>query len=269
MTPAPGRLWLVGCGNMGGAMLRRWLASGLADDQLLVIDPAPRELPEGVRALPEPPVGEPAPDTLVLAVKPQQLGSTLGGLCALGGAPGTVVSILAGVEGATLQAAFPNSAIVRAMPNLPVAIGKGVVALHTDRDDLALRADATNLMAPLGHVEWIADEALFDAVTALSGCGPGFLFRFIDALAEAGAALGLPRDQAARLALATAEGAAAQAVAVGESPAVLADRVASPGGSTRAGLDVLDEGGALVELMRRTLEASRDRNAAMAREARG
>jgi len=123
-------------------------------------------------------------------------------------------------------------------------------------------------MAPLGLVEWIADEALFDVVTALAGSGPGFLYRYIDALAEAGAALGLPADQAARLAVATVEGSAMLAAAAAASPAELADRVASPGGSTRKGLDVLDRDEALKRLLRETLDASTRRNAEMAAAAR-
>jgi pyrroline-5-carboxylate reductase len=124
-------------------------------------------------------------------------------------------------------------------------------------------------MAPLGLVEWISDEGLFDAVTALSGSGPAFLFRFIDALAEAGAALGLPADQAARLAMATVEGSAALAAGAEESPAILADRVASPGGTTRAGLDILDADQALKALVRDTLDAAARRGAEMAAAARG
>jgi pyrroline-5-carboxylate reductase len=155
------------------------------------------------------------------------------------------------------------------MPNLPVAIGKGVTALHATQATEVARKMAQALVQPLGKVEWIADETLFDAVTALSGCGPGFVFRFIDALAEAGTALGLPADQAARLALATVEGSAAMAAGAGESPAVLADRVASPGGSTREGLNVLDHGEALKALLKATLAASRDRNVELAAAARG
>jgi pyrroline-5-carboxylate reductase len=124
-------------------------------------------------------------------------------------------------------------------------------------------------MAPLGLVEWISDEGLFDAVTALSGSGPAFLFRFIDALAEAGATLGLPADQAARLAMATVEGSAALAAGAEESPAILADRVASPGGTTRAGLDILDADQALKALVRDTLDAAARRGAEMAAAARG
>lgn len=262
----PQSLWLVGCGNMGGAMLRGWIAAGIAPAAVTVIDPGQPAVPDGVRVVSSPPAGG-APDVIVLAVKPQLLDAVAPSLAQV--RPAVLLSILAGVEEATLARKVPATSIVRAMPNLPVAIGKGVTALHaaTATDDA--RATAEALVAPLGKVEWISGEALFDAVTALSGCGPGFVFRFIDALAKAGAALGLPADQAARLALATVEGSAAMAAGAGESPAVLADRVASPGGSTREGLNVLDRDHALNALLEATLGASRDRNVALAAAARG
>ena len=130
-----------------------------------------------------------------------------------------------------------------------------------------MRARAEALMAPLGLVEWI-DEALFDVVTALAGSGPAFLFRFVDALAEAGAGAGLPRAQAARLALATVAGAGLMAAEAGEAPRVLADRVASAGGSTRCGLDVLDRPDGLAALLQATLAAATERNRELAAEAR-
>ncbi len=257
-------LWLVGCGNMGGAMLRRWAAAGTDPASVTVVDPGAPSVPDGVRVVGQVPDGG-SPDVLVLAVKPQQLAAVAPAL-ARHRVP-LIISILAGVTETTLAAHLSAGAIVRAMPNLPVAIGKGVTALYTTSDDPRARATAEALTAPLGHVEWIADEALFDAVTALSGCGPGFVFRFIDALAAAGAALGLPPDQAARLALATVEGAAAMAAGAGETPSTLADRVASPGGSTREGLNVLDRDGALNRLLADTLGASARRNAELARVA--
>ncbi|WP_302480024.1 pyrroline-5-carboxylate reductase family protein, partial [Sphingomonas bacterium] len=128
---------------------------------------------------------------------------------------------------------------------------------------------AVALAAPLGHVEWIADEGVFDAVTALSGCGPGFVFRFVDALAAAGAALGLPADQALRLARATVAGSARMAMEADESPSVLADRVASPGGSTREGLNILNRDDALRRLLSETLAAAARRNGELAAAARG
>ncbi len=263
-TAAPARLWLVGAGNMGGAMLRRWVASGIAADRITVIDPGSPPVPEGVTVVAAPPPGD-TPDILILAVKPQMLDSVAPSLAAI--AAPMLVSILAGVEVAALRDRFAAQAIVRAMPNLPVAIGKGVVALHSDSDAPAVRAAAEALMAPLGHVEWV-DEGLFDVVTALSGSGPGFTYRFIDALAKGGAALGLPADQALRLARATVEGSAMLAAGAEESPAILADRVASPGGSTREGLNVLDADGALVGLLTDTLDAATRRNAELAAAAR-
>ncbi len=260
----PRSLWLVGCGNMGGAMLRGWLAAGLHPEAVTVVDPAAPSVPEGVRVVASPP--QTAPEVMVLAVKPQLLDAVAPGLADV--RPALLLSILAGVEEATLAARIGAPSIVRAMPNLPVAIGKGVTALHAMQASDAARAMSEALVRPLGAIEWIAEEAMFDAVTALSGCGPGFVFRFIDALAAAGAALGLPQDQAARLALATVEGSAAMAAGAGESPAVLADRVASPGGSTREGLNVLDHEKALQALMTATLRASRDRNVALAIAAR-
>jgi pyrroline-5-carboxylate reductase len=259
-----GNIWLVGCGNMGGAMLRGWLRSGIDPATITVIDPGRRGIAAEVRWAPhisELPEAD-RPDTLILAIKPQQLHDFHSQAPEL--APALLVSVLAGVEEATLAALWRADAIVRAMPNLPVAIGKGVTALHTGSGQVSVRDDAATLMAPLGLIEWIGNEELFDAVTALSGCGPGFVFRFIDALAAAGVELGLPADQAQRLALATVEGTGLMAAAATESAATLADRVASPGGSTREGLDVLDRGDALKNLLRDTLAASARRNREMA-----
>lgn len=260
----PAHLWLVGAGNMGGAMLRRWVASGIAADRITVIDPGNPAVPEGVQVVADAPAG-PAPDILILAVKPQMIDAVAPAIRDVEAA--MLVSILAGVEIADLRSRFAARAIVRAMPNLPVAIGKGVVALHTNSDAAPVRAAAEALMAPLGHVEWV-DPSLFDVVTALSGSGPGFTYRFIDALAKGGEALGLPAEQSLRLARATVEGSAMLAAAADDTPATLADRVASPGGSTREGLNVLDADQALVWLLTETLAAATRRNAEMAAAAR-
>lgn len=265
-----GRMLLVGCGNMGGAMLRRWLDAGLDASLVTVVSPSGRAMPHGVTVVTSvPPADDAAPfDIVMLGFKPQQLTQFRDGPLAAH-APRVLISILAGVEHAPLAAVMPRArSIVRAMPNLPVAIGRGVVALNADGADAAARAAAEALMRPLGLVEWIARADQFDDVTALAGCGPGFVFRFADALAQAGAALGLPGDQAARLALATLEGAAIMAADSSDTPHVLADRVASPGGSTRAGLDVLDRPDGLVSLLAETLAASARRNREMAQQAR-
>jgi pyrroline-5-carboxylate reductase len=256
-------IWLIGCGNMAGAMLSRWLATGLDPARVTVVRPSGKAAADGVRVVTAVP-DEPAPAILMLGFKPHQLGDIAGDL-ARASSGATVISILAGIHTATLRTYFPNTgAVLRAMPNLPVAIGKGVVGLHGDRD-----AAVEGLMTSLGLVEWIADEAQFDAVTALAGSGPAFVYRFIDALARAGAAIGLPTDQAQRLALATVEGSGLLAAASDASPAELADRVASKGGSTRKGLDVLDQSGALVGLLTDTLAAAEARNAEMAAASRG
>ena len=260
-----GALWMIGCGNMGGAMLRRWIAAGIPREQITVITRGPATLPSGVRHLNALPPGA-VPATLVLAMKPQQLADVAASLDGL--VPGLLVSILAGVDCATLAHAIPAGAVVRAMPNLPVGIGQGVTTLFSPSDAATVRAAAEALAAPLGHYEWIAAESLFDAVTALAGSGPGFVFRFIDALARAGEAIGIPADQAARLALTTVAGSTAMAAQAEDSPAVLADRVASKGGSTREGLNILDDEQRLVRLLTRTLTAACHRNGEMADAAR-
>ena len=207
-------------------------------------------------------------ETVLLALKPQNL-EALRRTSFSQRKPRLLLSILAGVEFDTLDELCGAQNVIRAMPNLPVSIGQGVVALHAHRSVSAeVRQNATALMGSLGSVEWIADERLFDAVTALAGCGPGFVYRFIGALADAGAALGLDPAVADRLARATVAGAAAMAAGSADPPLILADRVASRGGSTRAGLDVLDRENALGTLVARTLAAAAERNAEMASAAR-
>ncbi len=257
-------LWLIGCGNMAGAMLSRWLEVGMDPARVTVIDPvATRSDVRVLRMVPD----EPPPTMLMLGVKPQMLGDVAPGLQAATNGV-MLLSILAGTTTTRLTETFPSArAVLRVMPNLPVAIGKGVVGLHGALDD-ADRAAADTLMAPLGLVEWIANEAHFDAVTALSGSGPAFAYRFIDALAQGGAAMGLPADQAARLALATVEGAALLAAGSDVSSAELADRVASKGGSTRKGLDVFDADDALFALTTAALKAAEQRNRELAKETR-
>ena len=259
------KILLIGCGNMGGAMLAGWLAAGADPARFTVVDPMLAESPAGVtllRALPEGRF-----DAVLLGVKPQLLDAVASDLARL--THGTVVlSILAGVELASLAARFPEArGHVRIMPNLAAAIGKSPVALAAQGLDAAARAAVTMLMQPLGTPEWL-DESQFDAVTALAGSGPAFVYRFIDALVSGAVALGLPAEQAQRLALATVEGAGLLAAASPHTPAELARRVASPGGTTQAGLDVLDEGEALSRLLAATLKAAADRGAEMAKAAR-
>lgn len=262
-----GSILIVGCGNMAGAMLEGWLAAGFKPERFTVVDPAARELPAGVRSLVELPEGE-AFDAILLGIKPQLLAEVAPRVAPLAG-PGTVLfSILAGVELAVLESRFPRAGgIVRMMPNLSAALGKSPIALASRGLDPAGQVAAVGLLAPLGTSEWIPEEE-FDLVTALAGSGPAFVYRFIDALTQAAAELGLDDEQARRLALATVDGAAALAAASPHDPGELARRVASPGGVTQAGLDALDQGGSLGRLVTETLRAARDRSAEMAAEAR-
>ncbi|MBB3471781.1 pyrroline-5-carboxylate reductase [Sphingomonas sp. BK345] len=258
------RLWMIGCGNMASAMLRRWLASGVvAAEDVDVVNRQHRVLPVGVRQARDLP-DAPPPDAVILGIKPQQLDAVAAVHRARVAAAPLLISMLAGADPARLAAAFPGPVPVQTMPNLPVELGRGVVAVHAPDAPASARAVVDRLLAPLGLVEWFDDAARFAAAGALSGTGPAFLFRFIDALTAGGVATGLSREEAEAVALATVDGAAAMASASERSPAALADAVASPGGMTRAGLDVLDRERALAALLEQTLCAVARRGAEMA-----
>ena len=258
---------ILGCCNMGGAMLAGWLRAGLAPGRFTVVDPVLAKVPVGVRLLRT--VPDERFDLVVLGVKPQLLDDVVPVLAPLLDESAVLVSMLAGVELVSLAARFPHArALVRVMPNLAAAIGKSPVALFGQGLDQAARAGLDALMTPLGTPEWLEDEGQLDAVTALAGSGPAFVYRFIDALAAGGAALGLEPGQAQRLALAMVEGAGALAAASPDAPEQLASKVTSPGGTTAAGLAVLDADAALARLVEATLRAARDRGAELARAAR-
>jgi pyrroline-5-carboxylate reductase len=245
---------------MGGALLRRWLATGLEAGRVTVIDPAPPSL-DGVRWQATPPDG--SPSLLVLGVKPQILAEAAAMLAPAIGQSTVIVSILAGIECDALARAFPDAgAIVRAMPNLPVALGKGVTGLFSHAGE---QAEVSALFAPTGHCEWVDDEQLFHAITALSGSGPAFVYRFIAALAEGGEAAGLSSDRALGLAGAMVEGAAALCRESGVSPLELARRVTSPNGTTAAGLARLDDGQAFAAATRESIEAAANRSRELGR----
>ncbi|GAA4773107.1 pyrroline-5-carboxylate reductase [Novosphingobium ginsenosidimutans] len=253
---------MVGCGNMGGAMLRGWLAAGADPARFTVVDPYLAGAPDGVGLLRELPPSH--FDAVLLGVKPQGFAEVAAGLAPQVGPETLVLSILAGIELASLSAALPDAAgWVRIMPNLAAALGKSPMALAELGLDQAVRNEVNELLAPLGTPEWIT-EAQFDLATALVGSGPAFVYRFIDALAAGGAELGFSTAQAQRLALAMVEGAAELARESPHSPAELARMVASPGGTTEAGLKVLDADQALEKLVVATLRAARDRGAALA-----
>lgn len=263
-----GQLLIIGCGNMGGAMLAGWLAAGADPARFAVLDPALAAAPDGVTLYREADDAAQAGlhDAVLLGFKPQQLHALAPALQRVTGAGVTVCSLLAGITRAQLAAAFPAArAHVRVMPNLAARINKSPVILAEAGLDESGRAGVFAQFDALGTAVWLEDEAQFDLATALAGSGPGFVYRFIDALAGAAAELGLAPDLAASLALATVEGAAALAATAEVGPAELADRVASPGGMTREGLNVLDQNAALHRLLVATLRATRDKGAALSK----
>lgn len=265
-----GRLLLVGCGNMAGAMLDRWLAAGLDPAQVAIVDPfaAPREGIAHYAALAEWQAAGGGADWIMLGMKPQQLGEVAGELGAVVADDVHLLSILAGVSLNDLVARFPDArAQVRILPNLAARIGAGVSAFAS-----LGRADAKaidGLLTPLGQVVPLDDDSTMDLVTAFTGSGPAFVFRLIEAYAAAGERLGLSSEDALKLATATFGGSTALLADSGEKPGVLVAQVASKGGTTQAGLDILDEGGQLVALMTNVLRAARDRGRELADIARG
>lgn len=258
-------LLLVGCGMMGQALLDGWLARGLRPGAVHVMDPAPHPslVERGVHVNNLPPAD---PAVLLLAVKPQVMDEVLPSLHAYGLGGTLIVSVAAGTTLARLDAAFPKAPIVRAMPNLPAAIGQGISAIVGNaRADARALDLAEALMAAVGRVVRLQDEGQMDAVTGLSGSGPGYVFHLIEALTDAGEAAGLPRDLALELAKATVAGAGALALASDKSPAELRESVTSHKGTTAAGLAVLmaEEGG-LRQLIRRTVAAAAARGRELA-----
>jgi pyrroline-5-carboxylate reductase len=259
---------LVGCGTIGSALLAGWIRQGIAPERVTVVDPKLPAVPAGVCIVHAPPAAL-RTSVLVLAIKPQALAEVAPAYVHLVDARTMILSVLAAVDIDTLRGLFPHArTVVRAVPNLPGAIGQGITALAGDVLNERTRAVAEAAVAPLGAVEWLEDEQLCDAATSVSGCGPAFLFRFAAAVAAAGEAQGLPRRQALRLIASTMSGAGAMLQAEKADPADLARRVASPGGVTLAGLKVLDGPGGLDALMADTLAAAVSRNTEMAREAR-
>ena len=203
---------------------------------------------------------------MLLGVKPQKLAEVAPVLAPALERETILVSILAGTTLATLRSLFPAPrTIVKAMPNLPVSLRKGVTELHTDdASDEAGRAEVERLMAALGHVEWFEDESLFSVACALTAAAPAFLYRFLDALAAAGEELGLPPEQAARLAAVMAEGSSALAAESAETPESSPAGSPAPAARPRPGWRCSTPDG-LRALVLRALEASRRRGQEMAR----
>ena len=264
----PTPTWFVGCGNMGGAIIDGWRVAGLDLSPVTVIRPSGKAI-EGVRVVTSFDEAGASPKIAVLAFKPQKLGEIAPQLARSVGAETLVISLLAGVEVATLRGHFPEAlGIVRATPNLPVAVRRGVTGLYGDLAAGQLKQQIGDLFVALGFAMWMADEAKLGALGAVAGAGPAYVARFIAALAKAGVRRGLSEEIAATLALETVLGTAWMAATSGESMDSIARRVASPKGTTQAGLDVLDREGVLDQLVDITIEAAARRGAELAEEAK-
>lgn len=250
---------VLGCGKMGSAMLAGWLEQGVRPERVHVVEPAPSDWLRGTGvglpgAVPE------APAVLLVAVKPQMMTDALPDVARFGGGQTLVVSVAAGVTLATLEAAFgAGTPVVRAMPNTPAAVGRGVTALVANADagaeGLAL---AEGLMTAVGATVRLASEGQMDAVTGLSGSGPAYVFHLVEAMAAAGEAEGLAPELAMTLARATVAGAGALLDASDETAAQLRRNVTSPNGTTAAGLEELMP--RLPDLLRRTVGAAAARS---------
>ena len=254
-------LVLLGCGKMGTALLTGWLAAGVPPGSVWVIEPNPTDWLKATgvhlnRGVPK------APAVALLAVKPQMMGEALPALQALGNGSTLFVSIAAGTMIATFEDVLgTQTPIVRTMPNTPAMVGRGITALvgnsHVSPSDLAL---AKSLMAAVGQVVELTSEDQIDAVTAVSGSGPAYVFHLIETMAAAGVAEGLPADVAMQLARATVCGAGELAYQSPESAAQLRINVTSPGGTTAAALGVLMEPDTgFPALLRRAVKAAADR----------
>lgn len=260
-----GTLVLVGAGKMGSAMLDGWLARGLNPKKITVIEPQPVKAVKGlarrgVKLNPKDKVG--AASAIVIAVKPQSAPEALPPLARYIDKATLVLSIMAGRTIGFLEESLPaGTAIVRAMPNTPAAIGRGIsVAVANAKISKRQRKQASHLLAAIGKVEWVVDEILMDAVTALSGSGPAYIFLLAECMAHAGTAAGLPAELATRLARETVAGSAELLHRSDIDAATLRQNVTSPGGTTAAALEVLMGPGGFDQLLTQAIAAATRRS---------
>ena len=264
-----GTLALAGAGKMGSAMLDGWVARGLDPAKVVVLEPQPslqvaRYGSQGLRLNPNR-AGLVA-DAIIIAVKPQVAAEILPDLAPLVGPRTVVVSIMAGRTLTFLESAFPPAtAVVRTMPNTPAAIGRGItVAVGNEHVTPVQKELADRLLAATGAVEWITDERHMDAVTAVSGSGPAYVFLLAEALTRAGVAAGLPETLAEKLARVTVAGSGELLNNTPEDAATLRQNVTSPGGTTAAALAVLMADDGLEQLMERAVAAATKRSRELA-----
>jgi pyrroline-5-carboxylate reductase len=264
-----GTIALAGAGKMGGAMLAGWLAGGLEPKRAIVIEPTPSDdikalVKSGVRVNPSA-TDTGAVDALVVAVKPQSFREAGAKLRPFVGPSTLVVSIMAGATIASISEVC-GGAVVRAMPNTPAAIGRGItVAVAASNVNASQRATADALLRAIGSVEWVDDEQLMDAVTAVSGSGPAYIFLLAEELARAGVEAGLPAELATRLARETVAGSGELLRRSEASSAILRQNVTSPGGTTAAALDVLMGPDGMQSLLTRAVAAATKRSKELAK----
>ncbi len=259
-----GPLLLVGCGKMGSALLEGWLAEGVAPEDVLVVepalDPARTSQPPGVAlvATPDEVAADFRPAVVIFAVKPQSMDEVVGHYARFKAPETLYLSIAAGTRIDYFETALgTDAAIVRVMPNTPAAVGRGMSVLTANANVAEAQRDlAGRLLASAGATAWLDDEGLMDAVTAVSGSGPAYVFLLIECLAEAGVAVGLPAALAAQLALETVAGSGELARRAEEAPSQLRVNVTSPGGTTAAALEVLMAEDGLAPVLRRAVEAA-------------
>ncbi|GGA13112.1 pyrroline-5-carboxylate reductase [Neptunicoccus cionae] len=265
-----GGLVLLGCGKMGSAMLQGWLAQGVKPTSVSILDPAPSDWVQALQSdgvgvnteLPE------APAVCIVAVKPQMMGDALPRLQAMGNGSTVFISVAAGTPIAAFEAVLgAQTPIIRAMPNTPAAVSKGITALigneQTSEDDLQM---AENLLQAVGQTVRLENEGQMDAVTAVSGSGPAYVFHLIETLAAAGQAEGLSAELSLQLARATVAGAGALAEQSEDDPGQLRKNVTSPGGTTAAALEVLmDDRDGFPALLKRGVKAAADRSRELAK----
>jgi pyrroline-5-carboxylate reductase len=264
-----GLIALVGAGKMGGALLEGWLRLGLDPHKLAVLEPEPSPsitalADRGVRLNPRAETLRQA-NVVVIAIKPQTAGEVLGALAPDISSSALIVSIMAGRTLRFLAATLPNAkAMVRAMPNMPAAIGRGITVAIAAEADPRQRQIAQLLLGATGAVEWVEDESLMDAVTALSGSGPAYVFLLAEALAQAGAAAGLPANVAQKLARETVAGSGELLHRSRQDAATLRHNVTSPGGTTAAALAVLMRPNGMIRLMTEAIAAATARSRELA-----
>jgi len=264
-----GLIALIGAGKMGGALLEGWLRLGLDPRKLAVLEPEPLPhiaalVSRGVRLNPGAETLRQA-DVIVIAIKPQAAGEALSELAPNISSSALIVSIMAGRTLRFLSATFPKTkAMVRAMPNTPAAIGRGITVAVAAKADQRQRQVAHRLLGATGAVEWVEDESLMDAVTALSGSGPAYIFLLAEALAQAGAAAGLPANLAEKLARETVAGSGELLHQSRQDAATLRQNVTSPGGTTAAALAVLMRPNGLIRLMSEAIAAATARSRELA-----